>query len=85
MGFPNLISLDKEGLQHLTSLQRLLILNCPELKCMPEDGLPASLSALNIYGSPLLEKEGIGKKEKNGARFLTSQTNILMENGSNEL
>ncbi|XP_062173914.1 putative disease resistance RPP13-like protein 1 [Alnus glutinosa] len=62
--FPNLKSLDKEGLQHLTSLQRLLISNCPELKCMPEDGLPASLSTLRIYECPLLKKEWQTKKGK---------------------
>jgi hypothetical protein len=47
-GFPNLKSLDKKGLQHLTALKELKIWDCPKLECMPEDGLPASLSTLNI-------------------------------------
>jgi hypothetical protein len=47
-GFPNMKSLDKKGLQHLTSLQRLTLRDCPKLKYMPKEGLPSSLS---IYGS----------------------------------
>ena len=62
--FPNLKSLDKQGLQHLTSLQELQIWHCPKLECMPEDGLPASLSTLMIYRCPLLKEEWQTKKEK---------------------
>jgi hypothetical protein len=46
-GFPNMISLDKKGLQHLTSLQKLWVEDCPKLKYMPKGVLPASLS--NIF------------------------------------
>ncbi|KAB1226968.1 hypothetical protein CJ030_MR1G002513 [Morella rubra] len=62
--FPNLESLDKEGLQHLTSLEDLTIWNCPKLKCMPEGGLPASLSCLQIIACPLLEKQWQRRKGK---------------------
>ncbi|XP_059444930.1 putative disease resistance protein At3g14460 [Corylus avellana] len=55
--FPKLKSLDKKGLQHLTALEELHISSCPKLECMPEDGLPASLSTLRIFECPLLEKE----------------------------
>jgi hypothetical protein len=62
VGFPNLKSLDKKELRHLTALKELVIKNCPKLECMPEDGLPASLSTLHIYRGPLL-KEGWKRKE----------------------
>ncbi|KAM5554567.1 putative disease resistance RPP13-like protein 1 [Rosa sericea] len=41
---------------HLNSLQSLRIWNCPALRCLPESGLPTSLSYLYIIGCPLLEK-----------------------------
>jgi Leucine-rich repeat (LRR) protein len=63
-GFQNLRSLDKKGLQHLNALEELEIESCPELECMPEDGLPASLSTLNISNCPLLEKEWERKGEE---------------------
>ena len=63
-GFPNLKSLDKKGLQHLTSLQELQIEHCPKLECMPEDGVPASLSTLHINYCPLLKKELQTRKGK---------------------
>jgi len=55
--FPNLKYLNTKGLQQLTALEDLEIMNCPNFKCMLEDGLPASLSTLRIHGCPLLEKE----------------------------
>jgi hypothetical protein len=55
--FPNLKSLDKKGLQHLIALEELHIWSCPKLKYMPEQGLPASLSILEIFNCPLLKKE----------------------------
>jgi hypothetical protein len=62
--FPNLKSLDKKGLQHLIALEELHIWDCPKLKFMPEQGLPASLSTLAIHKCPLLKKEWQSKKGK---------------------
>ncbi|XP_058721687.1 putative disease resistance RPP13-like protein 1 [Vicia villosa] len=48
--------LDGKWLQHLTSLQQLLIYDSPKLKSLPEKGeLPSSLKLLIITGCPLLE------------------------------
>jgi Leucine-rich repeat (LRR) protein len=71
VGFPNLRSLD---LQHLPTLQQLVIMKCPELKHMPEEGLPVSISHLLIEECPLLTKRLQRKKRKgwrNIARNLT--------------
>ncbi|RVW75721.1 putative disease resistance RPP13-like protein 1 [Vitis vinifera] len=54
--FPDLKSLDNLGLQNLTSLDILEIRNCVKLKSFPKQGLPSSLSILQIYGCPLLKK-----------------------------
>jgi hypothetical protein len=62
--FPNLKCLDKKGLQHLIALEKLHIRRCPKLKFMPEQGLPASLSILDIHDCPLLKKEWQSKKGK---------------------
>jgi len=62
--FPNMKSLDKIGLQHLTSLEQLWIHGCPKLKFMPEEGLPTSLSFLRINVCPLLKKQCQRKKGK---------------------
>jgi hypothetical protein len=62
--FPNLKSLDKKGLQHLIALEKSHIFYCPKPKFMPEHGLPASLSILEINDCPLLKKEWQSKKGK---------------------
>jgi len=53
---PNLKKLEYKGLCHLSSLQKLILDNCPILQCLPEEGLPKSISALRILGCPLLEQ-----------------------------
>ncbi|XP_017413244.1 putative disease resistance RPP13-like protein 1 [Vigna angularis] len=53
-GFPNLEKLDYKGLFQLSSLQSLALYLCPKLQCLPEQGLPQSISNLNIYRCPLL-------------------------------
>ena len=63
-GFGNLRTLDNKGFQHLTSLQHLLIGCCPKLKHMPEEGLPVSVSHIQIWECPLLKKRLQRKKGK---------------------
>ncbi|XP_059463422.1 putative disease resistance protein At3g14460 [Corylus avellana] len=62
--FPNLKYLYKNGLQRLTALENLEIKNCPKLKYMPEQGLPTTLSILQISNCPLLKKKWQSKKGK---------------------
>ncbi|KAE8686823.1 Gibberellin-regulated family protein [Hibiscus syriacus] len=55
-GLRNLERLDCKGLQHLTSLSRLNINNCPKLQSIPEKTLLPSLSQLSIRDCPLLKE-----------------------------
>ncbi|XP_047162167.1 putative disease resistance protein At3g14460 [Vigna umbellata] len=52
----DLKNLDYKGLCHLSSLQKLLLFNCSNLQCLPEEGLPNSILELKIVGCPLLEQ-----------------------------
>ncbi|KAJ1377562.1 P-loop containing nucleoside triphosphate hydrolase [Sesbania bispinosa] len=59
-------SLDGNGLQHLSSLERLKFDDCPRLESLPDDKLPSSLKILEIEECPLLE----GKyKSQSGERW----------------
>ncbi|KAG4957685.1 hypothetical protein JHK85_044065 [Glycine max] len=54
--FPNLKKLDYKGLCQLSSLDELILVNCPNLQQLPEEGLPKSISPLSIVGCPNLNK-----------------------------
>ncbi|KAK8665392.1 hypothetical protein V6N13_005561 [Hibiscus sabdariffa] len=58
----NLERLEWKGLQHLTSLSRLEIINCPKFHSMPAKMVLPSLSRLSIAECPLLK--GHCQKEK---------------------
>jgi len=53
---PNLEKLDYKGLYQLSSLRSLRLENCPNLRCLPEEGLPKSISHLLISSCPLLDQ-----------------------------
>nr|ACZ74709.1 CNL-B12 [Phaseolus vulgaris] len=50
---PNLKNMHYKGLCHLSSLR---LGDCPNLQCLPEEGLPKSISSLSIIGCPLLKE-----------------------------
>ncbi|KAG8479789.1 hypothetical protein CXB51_029649 [Gossypium anomalum] len=54
--FENLEFMCSKGLQHVTSLQKLSIYDCPKLTSLPEKDLLLSLECLFIRGCPLLEE-----------------------------
>jgi hypothetical protein len=76
--FPNMKSLDKRGLQHLTSLQQLCVWNCPKLESIPKEGLPTSLSIIKIVRCPLLRKRWQSKKRKE-RREIPNVNHILID------
>ncbi|KAH1102177.1 hypothetical protein GYH30_036640 [Glycine max] len=49
--------LDYKGLCHLSSLETLILFDCPRLQCLPEEGLPKSISTLWIWGDCQLLKQ----------------------------
>ncbi|ESW05590.1 hypothetical protein PHAVU_011G192500 [Phaseolus vulgaris] len=53
---PNLKKLDYRGLCQLSSLNILVIDNCPILQCLPKEGLPESISNLCIANCLLLQR-----------------------------
>ncbi|KAL2979539.1 hypothetical protein AAZX31_13G177800 [Glycine max] len=57
MDCPDLKRLDYKGLCHLSSLKELTLYDCPRLQCLPEEGLPKSISSLNIWGDCQLLKQ----------------------------
>ncbi|XP_022634653.1 putative disease resistance RPP13-like protein 1 isoform X2 [Vigna radiata var. radiata] len=52
----NLKKLNYKGLLELSSLETLCLWKCPNLECLPEEGLPKSISRLGIEKCPLLEQ-----------------------------
>ncbi|ESW05685.1 hypothetical protein PHAVU_011G200900 [Phaseolus vulgaris] len=52
---PNLEKLDYKGLHQLSSLLNLNLINCFNLQRLPEEGLPKSISSLDIRDCPLLQ------------------------------
>ncbi|KAJ1413511.1 P-loop containing nucleoside triphosphate hydrolase [Sesbania bispinosa] len=54
---PNLKKLDYKGLRHLSSLKELSLHDCPSLECLPEEGLPKSISTLHIWDCSSLLKQ----------------------------
>ncbi|XP_014522121.1 putative disease resistance protein At3g14460, partial [Vigna radiata var. radiata] len=53
---PNLKKLNYKGLLELSYLKYLKLVNCPNLECLPEEGLPKSISYFEIKKCPLLEQ-----------------------------
>ncbi|KAL1370551.1 putative disease resistance RPP13-like protein 1 isoform X1 [Arachis hypogaea] len=56
--------LDGKWLQHLTSLKTLELVACDKLKSLPREGLPSSISRLQMSGCPMLKASYERKKGK---------------------
>nr|XP_029145880.1 putative disease resistance protein At3g14460 [Arachis hypogaea] len=56
--------LDGKWLQHLTSLKTLRLYKCFKLKSLPTEGLPSSISSLDIWRCPMLKASCERKKGK---------------------
>ncbi|WVZ01688.1 hypothetical protein V8G54_022494 [Vigna mungo] len=54
--YRHLQKLNYKGLLELSSLETLKLLKCPNLQCLPEEGLPKSISFLEIMNCPLLKQ-----------------------------
>nr|KYP64306.1 Putative disease resistance RPP13-like protein 1 [Cajanus cajan] len=54
----NLKNVEYKGLFHLSSLEKikLVLRHCPNIQCLPDNGLPESISHLRISGSTLLKQ-----------------------------
>ncbi|KAL2326259.1 hypothetical protein Fmac_025317 [Flemingia macrophylla] len=52
---PDLKRLDYKGLCHLSSLKLLHLNDCSSLQCLPEEGLPKSISSLYLWNCPMLK------------------------------
>ncbi|KAG6628442.1 hypothetical protein CIPAW_14G013700 [Carya illinoinensis] len=76
--FGNLKSLDKEGFQHLTSLEELHLNDCPNLRYMPEEGFPTSLHVLKIKNCDPVLKEELERKEGEEWLKVTCVPNIII-------
>ena len=50
---PNLKKMEYKGLCHLSSLT---LHDCPNLQCLPEEGLPKSISSFILQNCPLLKE-----------------------------
>ncbi|XP_028802648.1 putative disease resistance protein RGA4 [Neltuma alba] len=59
----NLRILDYKALCQSPSLKHLTIVNCPRLQCLPKEGLPSSLSSLQIQGPCQVLKQRCQKPE----------------------
>ncbi|GKU86106.1 hypothetical protein SLEP1_g675 [Rubroshorea leprosula] len=58
----NLESISKGLLQNLASLRELRFVDCPNLKNLPEEGLPPSLEVFEIQDCPLLGQRCLKEK-----------------------
>ncbi|XP_060967414.1 putative disease resistance RPP13-like protein 1 [Cannabis sativa] len=76
---PNLRHLDEEAFQHLTSLEELIIDQCPNLECLPKE-LPSSLSELHISNCPLLRPR-VERETGEDWPIIAHIPNITVDNG----
>ena len=62
----NLKKMEYKGLCHLSSL---ILYDCPNLQCLPKEGLPISISCLQIWNCPLLKQRCQNPKGQDWAKI----------------
>ncbi|RDY11199.1 putative disease resistance RPP13-like protein 1, partial [Mucuna pruriens] len=68
---PDLKILDYKGLCQLSSLEELDLTDNPSLQCLPQEGLPKSISTLRIWGNcPLLKQRCLGPKDEDWGKIV---------------
>ncbi|RDY11200.1 putative disease resistance RPP13-like protein 1, partial [Mucuna pruriens] len=68
---PDLKILDYKGLCQLSSLEHLSLDDNPSLQCLPQEGLPKSISTLRISGNcPLLKQRCLGPKGEDWGKIV---------------
>ena len=67
--FQNLECLSPKGFQNLTSLNQLKIYNCQKLTSLPKEGLPPSLTQLEIRNCPLLSQHCNSEKAQEWSKI----------------
>ncbi|XP_054790398.1 putative disease resistance protein At3g14460 isoform X2 [Prosopis cineraria] len=65
----NLKTLDYNGLRHLSALQELHLVACPELKCYPKEGLPTTIQTLFVFICPKLKNRCQKKKGREWSKI----------------
>ena len=71
--FPDIVFLSSKVFQNLSSLEELVIWDCPKLASLPENGLPPSLLLLWISECPVLKQNC---KKGKGQEWLKNIINI---------
>ncbi|MCH79789.1 leucine-rich repeat-containing protein [Trifolium medium] len=80
----NLKKLDYKGLCHLSSLHQLYLIDCPNLSCLPVEGLPKSILTLYLYRCPLL-KQRCKKPEGEDWGKIYHIQNVLVDDDATKL
>ncbi|XP_054810966.1 putative disease resistance protein At3g14460 [Prosopis cineraria] len=78
-GCSNLTKINNNGLLSLTSFKWLKIRDCPNLECLPEEGLPNSLSSIWISGNSPLLKQRYQKVDGPGWHKISHITDVRID------
>ncbi|RZB99552.1 putative disease resistance protein RGA4 [Glycine soja] len=72
----NLLNFYNKGLCQLSSLEELSLGNNPNLQCLPEEGLPKSISTLDILDCTLLKQRCLGPKGEDWGNIIHIKNNL---------
>lgn len=72
--------LDYKGLENLPSLRTLSLNRCPNIQCLPKEGLPKSISTLQILGNCSLLKQRCKKPNGEDYRKISQIECVMIDN-----